>query len=277
MGQVTLAYVPVVHKGILDFYTKYPGKIFILDNAAGALDYVYFERDMRALPAEAIVRELAALGFPDAEVIRPDALAELEELGMPVVCPEDEAIQFFVGKYAPELPVTYVSAFLRWNKIISTQEFVVPPHRTLTRDAFARTVVSNLHTEAEKSADWWRQVAAAVVQKGEVVFVDHNRHLPSDHALHINGDPRSNLDAGQRPDIGTAIHAEAALIARAAKEGIALRGADIYVTTFPCAVCGRLIREAGIERVYYEKGYSTLDAEEILTEAGVEIVKVEME
>ncbi len=275
MEYATLAYVPVVHKGTLDFYTKYPGKIYLIDNTAGATDYVYFERDMRALPAKSIAAELGTHGFNDVVVLAPQELARAGESGLAIIAPHDEAVRFFVEKYAPELAVEYVQAFMRWNKNISTQEFVVPPHRTLTHDAFAREVIVNLQSVAQHSSDWWRQVAAAIVKDGTVLFSDYNRHLPGAHAPYINGDPRSNFDAGQHPDIYTSIHAESALIARAAREGVALKGADIYVTTFPCSVCGRLIREAGVARVFYEKGYSTIDAEELLTQAGIEIIKVE--
>jgi hypothetical protein len=36
-----------------------------------------------------------------------------------------------------------------------------------------------------------------------------------------------------------------------------------------------LLAEAGIKKVYYQKGYSLLDAEEILKAYGVEIVLVQ--
>lgn len=274
MTYATLAYVPVVHQGTLDFFNKYPGKIYLLDNVEGAQEYVHFERDIRALRAADIERELRAHGFAEVAVIAPSALRDLGVHGE-VISPKDEAIEFFIKKYAPELTVKYVDAFLRWTKIISTQEFVVPPHRIISHDAFAQATIAALGEEAGKSADWWRQIAAAVVREGRVLFADHNRHLPSDHALVINGDPRSNFDAGQYPDIYTSIHAEAALVARAAREGVSLKGADLYVTTFPCSNCARLITEAGIVRVYYDKGYSRLDAEEILKSADIEIVKVE--
>lgn len=275
MARAVFAYIPVVHQGVFDFLDANAGDIFILDNTKAASEYVYFERDMRALPALKIADALRAHGYEHVSVIDPQDLGKLKGYDE-VVSPKDEAITFFIERYVPDLTVVYGNGFMRWNKLISTQELVVPPHRQLTRDEFSREVIAILHVEAEKSSDWWRQVAAAVIRDGEVLFADHNRHLPSSHAPYINGDPRSNLDAGQHPNIGTAIHAEAALVARAARNGVALTGADVYVTTFPCSVCARLLSEAGIARVYYDKGYSTLDAEDILKGAGIEIVKVEM-
>ena len=62
------------------------------------------------------------------------------------------------------------------------------------------------------------------------------------------GDPRSNFDAGKNIELSKFIHAEASLIAQAAKQGAKLEGASIYVTTFPCPVCARLVATAGLRK-----------------------------
>ena len=64
-------------------------------------------------------------------------------------------------------------------------------------------------------------------------------------------------------------------MACAARDGVSLKGAEVYVTTFPCANCARLLTTAGITKVYYRDGYSMLDAEDIFKAAGVEIVLVQ--
>ena len=89
------------------------------------------------------------------------------------------------------------------------------------------------------------------------------------------GDPRSNFDAGEHPEIYTSIHGEASVVAQAARDGVSLKGAEIYVTTFPCANCARLIAEVGIKKVYYRDGYSMLDAEDIFKAANIEVVLVQ--
>ncbi len=71
------------------------------------------------------------------------------------------------------------------------------------------------------------------------------------------------------------MHSEAGAIAEAARKGISLEGADLYVTTFPCPPCGKLIAYSGIKRVFYKNGYGVLDSERILKDKGVEIIKVE--
>jgi dCMP deaminase len=47
-------------------------------------------------------------------------------------------------------------------------------------------------------------------------------------------------------------HAEFNAIMNASQTGIALKGASIYVTKFPCLTCWNAIIQAGIEKVYTE-------------------------
>ncbi len=48
----------------------------------------------------------------------------------------------------------------------------------------------------------------------------------------------------------------------------------MYVTDFPCPPCAKLIAAAGVERVYFRDGYAVLDGEDVLREAGVELLRV---
>lgn len=52
------------------------------------------------------------------------------------------------------------------------------------------------------------------------------------------------------------VHAEMAAIVDAAKRGVAVRGAEMYVTTFPCHNCAKHIIAAGITKVIYLEPYS---------------------
>ncbi|MFT5850021.1 MAG: dCMP deaminase [Patiriisocius sp.] len=273
--KVIFAYIPVVHTQVLAFLRNNEGvPIWLLDNEKGKEENVYLERDARALPAHEIKKELIAHGFTDVTVVDPADLTEASKKIETFIIPEDELVRFFLEKYAPNVAVEAQNIFIRWTQKLSTTEFEVPEGRTITEEVFAKTIITDLETEAQKSPDWWRQIASAVVKEGKVVAVAHNKHFPSTHALSINGDPRSNLDAGQGPGIYTSIHSEASVVAQCAKKGIATEGADIFVTTFPCPTCAWSLVEAGFARVYYKRGYSILDAENILSDAGIEIILV---
>jgi dCMP deaminase len=273
--KAVFAYIPVVHKNTLTFLESYAGlSILLLDNEEGKKENVYLERDARALPASLIQKELAVHGYTDVIVVKPNELVSVLSQFEKLIVPEDEIVDFFLEKYAPQVSVEKVNTFLRWTQKLSTVEYVVPQDRTISHGDFENTTLALLEKEAEKSPDWWRQIAAAIVKDGKIVALAYNAHFPSQHSLTINGDPRSNFDAGQGIGIYTSIHAEASVLAKAARLGIAVEGADVYATTFPCPTCARSLVEAGVARVFYKKGYSLLDAEEILKGSGIEIILV---
>ena len=60
------------------------------------------------------------------------------------------------------------------------------------------------------------------------------------------------------------LHAEANAITHAAKEGISLDGATIYVTMSPCKECSKLIAQSGIKRVVYKDTYKDTSGLEFL-------------
>ncbi len=51
------------------------------------------------------------------------------------------------------------------------------------------------------------------------------------------------------------IHAEANAIIQAAKNGVRVDGADIYITASPCWNCFKIVANAGIKNIYYGEFY----------------------
>jgi dCMP deaminase len=56
-----------------------------------------------------------------------------------------------------------------------------------------------------------------------------------------------------------ASHAEANAIAQAARHGVPIKGATLYVTLEPCYVCVKLLATAQIEAVFFELPYESRD------------------
>lgn len=71
------------------------------------------------------------------------------------------------------------------------------------------------------------------------------------------------------------IHAEINAIAQAAKNGVSIRDADIYVTHTPCIHCFKVLINTGIKRIFYEKAYKLHTVSELLASTGVTLQKVE--
>jgi dCMP deaminase len=74
------------------------------------------------------------------------------------------------------------------------------------------------------------------------------------------------VPSGERAELCRGAHAEQNAIAQAAKQGISVKGADMYCTTQPCIICTKIIINAGIKNVYYFEDYKSDDIlEEIVS------------
>jgi dCMP deaminase len=268
-----LLYLPVIHEGYLKLFREYPEHdVWILGEGIME-EHNPMTRDLRKIPSAVAAEIVQSLGR-QARVVEKTDLQQYNQQHTELVLPDETEMHALHTQLFPLANVEFVKTFLRWDKTLTTTETIVAPDRVITTNELHRAFLLHAKGAAEQSADWWRQVGAALVINGRVHAMAHNQHLPTDYHLAQNGDPRVNVNAGERPDLYTSIHAEATVIAQAARHGLATSGADIYVTTFPCPNCARLIGEAGIRTVYYEKGFSRLDGEAILKAIGVQIVLV---
>ena len=84
-----------------------------------------------------------------------------------------------------------------------------------------------------------------------------------------------NIASGTMQEVCYAVHAEQNAIIQAAKLGVSLEGAVIYVTHQPCVICTRMILNSGIKRVVYKNGYPDTFALELFSQSGVELIKFE--
>lgn len=84
-----------------------------------------------------------------------------------------------------------------------------------------------------------------------------------------------NIPSGQRHELCRALHAEQNAIIQAAVLGQSIEGGTIYITHQPCAICAKMIINAGIVRIVVRQGYPDDFAVEMLGEAGLKVVKLE--
>lgn len=68
------------------------------------------------------------------------------------------------------------------------------------------------------------------------------------------------------------LHAEANAILKVAGSTQSCKGATLYITMSPCKECSKLIHQAGIKRMVYQKAYKDNSGIEFLEKAGVELV-----
>ena len=72
------------------------------------------------------------------------------------------------------------------------------------------------------------------------------------------------------------IHAEANAIIQAAKNGVAIDGAEIYTTASPCWNCFKLIANSGIQAIYYGELYRDERILKVSKEIGMELSHIKI-
>jgi len=73
------------------------------------------------------------------------------------------------------------------------------------------------------------------------------------------------------------VHAEANALLQAARHGVSIDGADIYVTASPCWDCFKLIANSGIRRILYGEFYRDGRIVDFARQAGIELVHLGLE
>lgn len=131
-----------------------------------------------------------------------------------------------------------------------------------------------------------RPTGAVLVKDRQILATGYNGSMPG--APHCtdqtmpDGSPYCHRRALQVADVDKynycrASHAEANAIAQAARYGVAIKGATLYVTLEPCFVCIKLLATAQITQVYFEMGYESRDRvrdafwHEAVKDAGIEV------
>lgn len=80
-----------------------------------------------------------------------------------------------------------------------------------------------------------------------------------------------NVPSGQRHELCRALHAEQNAIITAARYGVNIDGATIYVNTQPCVVCAKMLINAGISEIVYKNPYPDELSMSMLEESGIKL------
>lgn len=126
---------------------------------------------------------------------------------------------------------------------------------------------------ASRSTCLRRQVGAVAVRDKRLLATGYNgapSGLP--HCLEIGClREAQSVPSGERHELCRGLHAEQNVIIQAAYHGVSLAGASLFCTNLPCAICAKMLINAGIERIVYGSGYADELSLEMLKQAGVEL------
>ncbi len=114
-----------------------------------------------------------------------------------------------------------------------------------------------------------KNVGAVIVRDKTILSTGYNGS--------IKGLPHCD-DAGHEMVKGHCVrttHAEANAIVQAAKNGVKIEDAEIYVTASPCYNCFKLIANAGIKTIYFKEFYRDDRIIERAKEICIDLVSLE--
>ena len=151
-----------------------------------------------------------------------------------------------------------------------------PNYRQTTRPNWD-TYFMDLAVLISKRATCLRRMVGAVVVKDKHILSTGYNGAPKGikHCCHT-GCLREKLKikSGQRHELCRGLHAEQNAIIQAALYGVSLKDAVLYCTNMPCAICAKMLINAGIRQIVVLDGYADQMAAEFLKEAVVKVIKL---
>lgn len=133
-----------------------------------------------------------------------------------------------------------------------------------------KTYFMNIAKEVSTRSTCDRKNVGAVIVRDKMI-------LSTGYNGSIRGLPHCN-DVGHEMVDGHCIrttHAEANAIAQAAKNGVRVDLAEIFVTASPCYNCFKLIANSGIKTIYYKEFYRDDHILKHAKEAGISLVQLD--
>ncbi|MFA4890388.1 MAG: deaminase [Candidatus Paceibacterota bacterium] len=277
MKKIIILYMPVLHKGYLQFLKKYrDAEILYLPNQKLINEFMPVAKEIRQIDPEKMRAMIESAGLHHCvKILEREETATIYQYinRSRIVTANDSVSLGIVDKYFPKTKRTVDTIFLRWDeKNIHTKK--PTDYGRVSIKKLDREMMSAAEKEAKKSSCWWRRVGAILVKDNKIISKAHSHHLPSEHTHYVFGDPRDFVEAGKNNEIATTIHAEQTIIAEAAKNGTAMEGLSLYMTDFPCPMCAKLLAYSGIKKCYFKKGHASLNGAEILRAKKIQLILV---
>ncbi|MFH2219515.1 MAG: cytidine/deoxycytidylate deaminase family protein [Pseudomonadota bacterium] len=144
------------------------------------------------------------------------------------------------------------------------------------RPSWERYFMDITELVAKRSTCTRREVGAVIVKNKRILSTGYNGAPTGiSHCIDV-GCLREELKvaSGERHELCRGIHAEQNAIIQAAFHGVSINKATLFCTNLPCAICAKMIINAGIVDIYYRSGYSDAISEEMFTEAGIKVIKI---
>jgi dCMP deaminase len=149
---------------------------------------------------------------------------------------------------------------------------------TITRPTWDEYFASITRQVATRSTCLRRKVGAIIVKEKRILATGYNG-APRGvrNCLEIGKCLREQrgIPSGERHEICRGLHAEQNAILQASYYGVQIKDSVIYTTNQPCVMCAKMIINSGIKKIYYFEDYPDPLAVELLSEAEIELIKLD--
>ena len=124
---------------------------------------------------------------------------------------------------------------------------------------------------AQRSTCLRRHVGAVLVRDKRIITTGYNgAPVKIKHCLDAGClREQMGIPSGERHELCRGLHAEQNAIIQAAIQGVNIQGATLYCTNMPCAICTKMLINAGVVEIFYKEGYTDPLAADMLAEAGI--------
>ena len=125
-----------------------------------------------------------------------------------------------------------------------------------------------------------RKVGAVITVDNQIITTGYNGAPKGlHHCVDAGGCLRklNKIESGTRQEVCRAAHAEQNAIISAAVRGVSIKGGTLYLNTYPCSICTRMIINAEIKRIVYDSDYNDPLSKEMLDESGIEVLRLKRE
>ena len=125
------------------------------------------------------------------------------------------------------------------------------------------------HLIAQRSVCPRRKVGSLIVRNNQILCTGYNGPPAGHpHPEELGGceREREGVKSGDRLELCWCLHAEQNAMLQAARNGVSIEGATIYVTVFPCPICARMIANSGIKHVKVFGNYAGEERSKLMFE-----------
>ncbi|ACF45873.1 MAG: dCMP deaminase family protein [Prosthecochloris sp.] len=150
-------------------------------------------------------------------------------------------------------------------------------HASEPRLGWHEYFMSVAHLIAKRATCTRGHIGAVVVRDNNILSTGYNgapSGLPHCNETNCKIYRSVHPDGTVEENCVNTIHAEINAIAQAAKHGVSIKDADIYITASPCIHCLKVLINVGIRTIYYDKPYKIEHISELLRLSGIRLVQI---